>query len=350
MGKGQVIADPATGQMDITSQSGISLNANQILPGEIFLLKVPIYNLNQLVALPSGTCKFVITLGNKMSLDTSFTVGIAQLSNYFLWTTAIVGDKVQLTGNLTNTLPADFDAVLEFKIKAAASTGTSLIESEFLVTNHSASTLLSDEDVNNNTASLTYSVTTHTLPVNFNSLSLSKNECRVQVNFNAENAINVNRYEIELSKDGVQFIKIGVSQPSARTTYSFNFNLVDSLTAKSIFIRIKSVDNDGKIGYSTTKQMNGYCDENFGGMQLYPNPVQSNWAEVIITTTGKKFNGQYDLLLLDISGKLLKNTKLDLLNATRLNYPITHLSTGQYILRISNSVSGQLTNLRFNKL
>ncbi len=349
-GISQVVADPANGQMDITDKAGVSLNANFIPPAANVTLQIPVYNLNQLVALPAGSCKFIVTLGNNMILDPLFNVATAPLNNYFSWTTANLSGKVQITGNLTSAIPPDFYGIATFKIKATTSLGTSIIESDFLVTNHNTSTPLTDEDAFNNTATLTYTVTMRTLPVTFTALSLTKKGCHIQVNFKAENAINVKQYEVELSKDGIHFIKLGDMPVKNITSYQFDFSLAGINTANNIFIRIKSVDLDGTGVYSVTKQINGYCDENTGGMQLYPNPVGSNWAEVIITATGKKFNGQYNLILMDITGKILNITKFDLLNATQLNFPINYLSSGQYILRVSNKANGQLTTLRFNRL
>lgn len=259
-GISQIVADPANGQMDVTDQAGINLNANFIAPSAIGTLKIPVYNLNQLVALPAGTCKFIITLGNNFILDPSFNLATTPLNNYFLWTPTIAQGKVQIRGNLTTGLPQDFNGMAEFKLQATTAKGTSIVEAEFFVTNHNASTPLKDEDPNNNNATLTYTITMQTVPVNFTSLLITKKQCGMQVNFTAENPVNVKRYEIELSKDGTRSFKLAELSVNNIPTYQYDFPLIESNTAPNIFVRIKSVDLDGSFGYSETKNVSGTCN------------------------------------------------------------------------------------------
>ncbi len=335
-GTSQVIADPANGQMDITDQAGVSLNANFIAPAAIVTLKIPVYNLNQLVALPAGTCKFLITLGNNIILDPSFNLATAPLSNYFSWTSAIAAGKVQITGNLTSVLPGDFSGMAEFNIKATTAKGTSIIEADFLVTNHNTSTTLTDEDPNNNNATLTYTVTTQTVPVNFTAVSLIKKGCSAEVNFTAENPVNVNRYEIELSKDGAAFIKLAELSIKNISTYQYGFPLPDNATTPNIFIRIKSVDMDGSVGYSDTKQISGNCDDKKQGLlRIYPNPLTDRQSSLVINKDGQGiFNGRYKLSLMDAGGNIFESKLLKLDNATQINYSPGHLSAGTYYLKL----------------
>ncbi len=347
--KGQAIADPATGQLDITDQSGESINANFLFPGDITVLKVPVYNLSQLVALPSGSCKMVINLGQYMILDPAFNLATAPLSSYFSWSSAVVGGKFIITGNLIASLPGDFYGTASFNLKANT-LGSSIILSDFLVTNHSSSVTLIDEDINNNTASLSYIITTQILPVTFTKLSLLKKGCQVMVNFSTEKEINVNSFEIELSKDGIHYKKIGEIKPKENSDYNFNFQIAADNAAPNLFVRIKSVDNDRSFKYSVTKSINGYCDEKKGNISLYPNPVDHYQEEVIVTKKGSLFNGQYNLVLIDISGKIIKNSRLNLLNATQFRYNTNNLSSGQYMLLLTGIASEKLSNIRFNKL
>lgn len=335
-GNSQVVTDPATGQMDITDQNGVSLNANFIAPAEIVTLKIPVYNLNQLVGLPLGTCKFIISLGNNMVLDPSFNLAAAPLSNYFSWTTAIAAGKLQITGNLISALPQDFDGIAAFKIKATNILGTSMIESDFLVTNHNTTTPLTDEDPNNNTATLTYTVTTQTVPVTFTNLFLTKKGCRVQVNFTTENAINVNRYEIELSKDAIHYIELGEIARKNTINYQYDFTLTDATTAPNIFIRIKSVDQDGSFGYSDTKKLSGICDDKKADLlRIYPNPITDQQSSLVINKGDQGvFNGQYIISLMDLGGKIIEKKLLKLNNVQQINYRPGILSAGTYYIKV----------------
>jgi len=337
-GFSQVVADPANGQMDITDQAGLSLNANFIAPSASVTLLIPVYNLNQLVALPAGSCKFIVTLGNNMILDPSFNLTTAPLNNYFSWTSATVSGKVQITGNLTALLPEDLNGIAAFKVKASTTLGTSIIESDFLVTNHSTATPLKDEDVNNNNATLTYTVTMRTLPVTFTGLLLTKKECDIQVNFTTENEINVKQYEIELSKDGVHYAKLGVLSAKNIPRYQYNFSLTGINTANIIFIRIKSVDLDGKFDYSDVKKTGGKCDNNHQNLlRIYPNPYTDQNSSLVIDKNGQGiFNGLYKISLMEAGGKIIESKQLKLNNAPQINYTPRVLRAGTYYLKLES--------------
>ncbi len=344
--KGQSIADPATGQLDLTDQSGISMNTNYLAPGTTGTLLVPIYNLHQLVPLQPGTCKFIINLGPNMILDPSFNLANAPLSNYFTWTSAVIAGNLKITGDLKGTFPADYYGTAEFKI-IANQLGTSIIESDFLVTNHNTGNILSDEDPQNNSSSLTYIVTYQILPVKFTRFTLSNKDCNIQVNFSAENEVNVKRYEIEMSKDAVNYKKTGQITASNKIDYKFVVNLPDDLKGIQIFTRIKSLDADGKFQYSETKTIDSFCDKNISGVTLYPNPA---FNTITIKTTRGSFNGKYAVALLDITGRIIKNELYDLVNSNGFNYQTKGLPQGVYYIKIENTKDQFSTSLRVQKL
>jgi len=140
-GEAQVFADPATGQMDVTNVLGTSLNANFIVKDSVSILNVPLYNLNQLVGLPSGTCKFIINLGTNIMLDPAFNLANAPWSNYLSWTSAVTNNQLKITGNLIAPIPDDFNGIASSSIKGKTY-GTSTIQTEFSINNHDTSVLL----------------------------------------------------------------------------------------------------------------------------------------------------------------------------------------------------------------
>jgi hypothetical protein len=154
---GNAIADPAVGQMFFTTLSNTTASANTLLFTQNYKLKVPVFNLNQFTEIPSSAINFTINLGTKLELDPAFNLATAPLSQYFSFTTAIVAGRQVITGTQIATIPADFDGIAEFEVKGTLSC-TSGIASNIVITNASAS--LTDEDLNNNAATLQY-----TLPV-----------------------------------------------------------------------------------------------------------------------------------------------------------------------------------------
>ena len=347
--QGQIIADPATGQMDITNQLDISLNANAISQNSIVLLKVPVYNLHQLTALPAGSCKFIIRLGSNVIPDPAFIIATAPLSNYFAWTSAIVNGQVVITGDLIIPLPGDFAQIAIFKLKGNA-LGTSIIESSFLVTNHNTNTPLLDEDPNNNTATLSYTISLPIIPVTFTKILATIKDCKTTVNFTTENEINVDKYEIEMSKDGSNYDKAGELTANKGINYAFIFPVPVNYLTDQMFIRIKSIDKDDKFQYSETKKLTVTCAEKDWKPILFPNPAGSHINNIVIRATGALFNGAYNIALFDMSGKLLSSQNLNVLNAAQFNYPTNSLTNGQYIISIKNKDGTQSALVNFLKL
>jgi hypothetical protein len=349
---GQVSADPATGQMDITTMDGISLNANFIAPNSALRLTVPVYNLSQLNTIPAGTCKLNINLGNRFVLDPSFSLAAAALNNYFTWTSTIIGGLVQINGDLVAPLPGDFTGLAAFNIKAKNSLGTSEIITNFNVTNHNSSIILTDEDPNNNFSSLQYTITNETIPVHFTSVSAARKGCNIILKFSAESEINVKKYEIEAAGDGIHFLKYGELKADNGILYQLEFTWPNSGNIAPIFIRIKAVDNDGTARYSETKTVKGIC-ETMGMLHLiaFPNPAIANNVVDIRTAGDLLLNGHYFLVLTDITGRVTRQSEIDLSHASQFVYkPGGLLAPGNYFLKIRNSDSTATAVLKIVKL
>jgi hypothetical protein len=160
-----VTADPAVGQMNFATISNASQSANNLLFTQDYKLIIPFYNLNQIQDVPNGTISLKINLGSKLSLATGFNLATAPLSNYFSWTSAIVADSVIVTGTQIALIPADFASTLIFNVHGRLSC-TSNVSTKISVVNLAA--LLIDEDLNNNKATIQYTlpVTVSTTQVN----------------------------------------------------------------------------------------------------------------------------------------------------------------------------------------
>jgi hypothetical protein len=173
-----VTADPAVGQMNFVTLSNAAQSANNLLFTQDYKLRVPFYNLNQTDIVPNGTIRVNIDLGNRLVLAPGFNLATAPLSNYFTWTSAVVGGKVIITGTQIAAIPEDFVSTLEFNVKGSLSC-TSTVTSTISVVNLAA--LLIDEDTQNNAATLQYN-----LPV-----TVSTTQVNVTCNGAANGIINV---------------------------------------------------------------------------------------------------------------------------------------------------------------
>ena len=348
-----VAADPAISQMDVVNADGVSQEfASFIAPNKTIQIKIPVFNLHQLNALPAGSCKLKIKLGKYLAIDPAFNLANAALNDYFNWTSALVAGNVEITGDLFTPMPGDFIGTAIFYLKAGNTLGTDEILTNFLVTNHNTTTILQDEDFNNNTASLQYTITTAAapVPVNFTQLTLTKTACTIQVNFTTENPVNLHHFEIELSKDAITFKKMGELPLSNRVQYKFDFKITSANKATQLFVRIKALDSDGKFKYSETKIISGLCGGKHLKATLFPNPLAGNKNEITIKATEGIFNGQYNISVVDVRGKLISNHQRNLNAVNQFNYKISSLPAGQFIIRLQKKDDTEAIGITFQVL
>jgi Secretion system C-terminal sorting domain len=319
----------------------------QLLPLDgIVRLNVPLFNLNSVNALPAGSCKIKIGLGSKLVLNPDFDLANTNTSAYFNWTVATQGGQVQLTGDLIAPLPANYSATGIFQVKGSL-LGTSTVTVNFLVTNHNTPDVLSDENPNNNTTFLPYTIV-NTIPVNFTGINVKKEGCFIKVNFSAENEVNVSHYEIEASKDGIYYTKMAQTAATQRINYNSSFLLTDAVKAPLLAVRVKSVDKDGRVQFTETKTVKGTCDGNLA-VSLYPNPLPQQQTTVTIRAEDGIFNGNLSVSLTDITGKLLGNKNIALNNARQFTYETGYLAAGQYLIKIQGNDGDAPVVLRFQK-
>ncbi len=328
-----VLADPGVSQMDITNLAGTSLNANLLPLNQVVQLRIPVFNMHQLNAVPSGSMFWKIGLGSKMVIDPAFVLANAPLSQYFAWQGGMNGGQYEIVGELIAPLPPDFYGDAVFRVKPSV-LGTSTITTNLLITNHNTTVTLSDESPMNNFASLQYTVVNSggPLPVNFTDVKVTRKGCSINVNFFTEGEINVNHYKVEASRDGTNFTVVTELAAQSRNSYSADFALTQALQSASLFIRVKSVDHDGAITYSQTKTVSGTCEKQLV-FSIYPNPVAGETLN--IKATSGLFNGRYQLQVMDMGGRLLGKKETTINNSAQFSHSVAGLAPGKYILRLS---------------
>jgi hypothetical protein len=342
-----VFADPAMTGVYITNVAGTSsFNANTLPLLTTVKLNLQLYNLSQSNAVPFGSIVLKIKLGTKMILDPAYSLATAPLSAYFNWTSGVNGGQAEITGTPKVPLPEDFAGVAAFNV-IPNSLGTSVINANITVTN---TTLLTDEEPNNNTSILQYTVVSGSggpLPVNITKLSVVKKGCSINVNFFTESETNVDRYELEASKDGIGFIKVGSVAAGNKPSYLKDFSLTPDVSAPTIFVRVKAIDKDGSFKYSETKTVAGACDALLL-YNIYPNPVADK--NVMVRATSGMFNGKYKVVVMDMSGKLIRMNEVELKNSTQYSFDLGGAAKGKYILKIANLDGSGSSVLPFEKL
>lgn len=346
-----VIADPAVNLMRTASTTSLPVSPAVIPIDSIITVRVPVINYNVVNALPAGSCKLKIGLGSKMALDPGFDLATVNTSNYFQWTSVFEGGQVQITGNLIASLPANFLDTVSFNVKGSA-LGNSTITVNFLVTNHNTTTFLSDENGANNNTSLGYTIIERVggpVPVTFTKVITTKEACNVNINFSTENEINVDRFEIEVSKDAVVFERLGMLATHNSRNYNFAFAITDNLKASQLFVRIKSVDKDAHFQYSQTRNVSGSCDDKDASVILFPNPANYDTRQFTIRAQEGLFNGIFTVSVADMTGKIMNRKIMNLTNASQFVYDAGVLASGQYIVNILNGKGSQQQVIKWQK-
>jgi len=139
-------------------------------------------------------------------------------------------------------------------------------------------------------------------------------------------------FEIEKSKDGNSFTKIGSVIGSHSTNAVNYYNFIDSSLLTKNFYRVSLVNNDGKKKYSRVIQLKNIIDE-FSVTNL------TNYFEssVVFDVSINK-DSKVDVAVLNASGNLIKQQSFTVYNGVN-NIVIPNLNSlapGIYILQVRN--------------
>ena len=110
------------------------------------------------------------------------------------------------------------------------------------------------------------------LPVTYKSVKAYKQANNIAVEWTVENEINISKYEVEKSEDGVSFTKVNATTATGanRTSTTYTWLDIKPLSGNN-FYRIRSVSPDGGIEYSNVMLVK--MGNAPSGISVYPNPV-----------------------------------------------------------------------------
>jgi|GEM_PF-5506692 len=135
------------------------------------------------------------------------------------------------------------------------------------------------------------------MPVSFGTISAAQKNSAVTVQWNILTAVNTAKYIVEKSGNGSNFIEaIQLNAGNADKVYKW----VDvSPLSGNNFYRIKAVDNDGKLTYSSIVKVNNKGNVK-PEMIISSNPVTNGQLHVQLNDLEK---GSYQLLIYDMAGR-----------------------------------------------
>jgi len=171
-----------------------------------------------------------------------------------------------------------------------------------------------------------------TLPVTLLSFNGNTINFGVQLNWKVTNEIRFAGYEIQRSTDAISFTKIGFLQSGGVSFITnYKFDDVQLPNSQQLFYRLKMIDQDGRFSYSSIIRINLTGQLNKRVITIAPNPF-INGLTIQIQSAG---NQNIQLQLLDMSGKLLKETRYPILPGTNQLYlQAGDLPKGMYLLKL----------------
>jgi hypothetical protein len=347
--KSAAITDPKLGEIVLRDMSGLRLDPEALVMDQVVRLIVPVGNMGN--SIPAGTAKIKIGFGSRIKLDPTFNMNLAGLNHFITWTSSVANGQLELTGELTGEIPMDFEEFdVFFKVKGVMP-GRSTITANFLVTNHTGTAVLSDMNPANNVSYLSYAVTAKAAVPPIKIKQIARGACTVNLVFAPEGAeVNISRYDIEVSKDGVSYVKVSEMAAAGQGSYRTSFALTAAIESPTVTVRIRSVDMDGNYRYSAPVQVAGQCDRvQPWVLNVYPNPA-TDVRSVVISATEGTFKGKYKVTMMDVTGLRIKTTELQLDNINNFRFNIGAVAAGQYLIQVINTDGSQSGTLKFEKL
>jgi hypothetical protein len=137
------------------------------------------------------------------------------------------------------------------------------------------------------------------VPVKFNGINALQTNGQVKVSWNIATEINTLRYDIERSADGRSFVTVGNIVANNAGKYSFIENVA---AAGDNFYRIKAVDKDGSVTYSSIVRINS--NKKSPELTIQPNPIVSGKLNLQLSNFEK---GMYTVSLFSNAGQKVYN-------------------------------------------
>jgi hypothetical protein len=142
-------------------------------------------------------------------------------------------------------------------------------------------------------------------------------------------------FELQRSADGRNFSAlsfIATRAPQGNSHTQLQYSYTDAGPVKGTnYYRLKQVDKDGKISYSTVVLVKSPGANGITFIDVYPNPVKDKVKIKLASTTVSKV----DIFITDLAGRVIKQQPVRLTAGDNLvEMETRHLPAGQYLLKL----------------
>ncbi len=258
------------------------------------------YSLNSLSGLES------LTVADRVSIhDNTNLTDINGLVNLTTVNGSIsINDNANLT-NIDGLVNIDYTSIIELSIHSNPNLSTCKSVCNYLE-NGGIATIYDNATGCNNDSEIIQSCF---LPVEMSTpLQAHLQNQTAHLTWRTETETNNAGFEIQRSKDGIQWQRIGwqAGQGNTSTPYSYTYTDENPLSGTSYY-RLKQLDFDGNFSYSNIADLHY---ERNTSINVYPNPVRDMLyintelpvqQAIIFDTTGKSINAQISNNAIDVS-------------------------------------------------
>jgi hypothetical protein len=171
------------------------------------------------------------------------------------------------------------------------------------------------------------------LPVTYTSIKAKQKNNDIQIDWEVAEESGIQKYEIERSVDGINFIKAGeVIAKGNNSPESYHWLDVNATTGNNYY-RVRAIQADGKLFISKVVIVKITADK--PSIKIYPNPVKNQQINIWSNEMGR---GKYHLLLYDPKGRQIMNRVIDHPGGSfnQIIYLYKKLPSGLYYLQITN--------------
>lgn len=175
------------------------------------------------------------------------------------------------------------------------------------------------------------------VPIAFSNATAFTKKSGVQVDWKISNDINTSKFEVERSLNGSSFTSLSVVPVVVSGSYGY-FDATPAAGAN--YYRIKSIDRDGNVKYSTIMKVN--ISTGKPSINIAPNPISGTRINLQMTNIDR---GTYTVEVFSNSGQKVFSSKINSdggSSTQSLDLPAT-LRKGTYNLQMNNG------SLKFNK-
>lgn len=169
-------------------------------------------------------------------------------------------------------------------------------------------------------------VLTVALPVSYLSFNASHEGNSIQLHWSTAHEVNNDRFDIESSVDGENFIKVGEVLGNGNTSEVSIYNYVDrtkGYRAQGRYYRLKQVDYNGDYDYSNTIYVS--FENAIEELNVYPNP-----ASTMLQIDIKK---DAIMRIYNLTGRVLKEQYLI---SGHNSLDISDLNKGMYLIKVGD--------------